>query len=193
MFFEFQAYNENNRIPSHRFPLLTDRENGVVDQEPESIVKKTSFAFNLMTHHDLSHLSGPCEGILSATVAYLCDTVHYSSCLPTGSPSRGGDITVYVWHKQTELAHSFLFCSYVCFFLWPFQLYFIPEKLPTTLRFLTLFFRSYLSALLVFSTTYLFMKVSFSPDIIHSGWLGSKHQLPTYLHPLGESWPVTQL
>ena len=23
----------------------------------------------------------------------------------------------------------------------------------------------------------LFMKVSFSPDIIHSGWLGSKHQL----------------
>ena len=25
------------------------------------------------------------------------------------------------------------------------------------------------------------MKVSFSPDIIHSGWLGSKHQLTNYL------------
>ena len=32
------------------------------------------------------------------------------------------------------------------------------------------------SALLVLSTTYLFMKVSFSPQIIPSGWLGSKHQ-----------------
>ena len=28
--------------------------------------------------------------------------------------------------------------------LWPFQLYFIPSILPTALRFLTLFFRSYL-------------------------------------------------
>ena len=33
------------------------------------------------------------------------------------------------------------------------------------------------SAFLVLSTIYLFMKVSFSPDIIPSGWLGSKHQL----------------
>ena len=32
-------------------------------------------------------------------------------------------------HKSTKLAHSFLFCSCVCFSLmqlWPFQLYFIP-------------------------------------------------------------------
>ena len=34
-----------------------------------------------------------------------------------------------------------------------------------------------ISALLVLSTLYLFMKVSFSPDIIPSGWLGSEHQL----------------
>ena len=33
------------------------------------------------------------------------------------------------------------------------------------------------SALLVLSTIYLFMKVSFSPDIILSRWLGSKHKL----------------
>ena len=36
--------------------------------------------------------------------------------VPAGSPSR--DVTVYVWHKPTELAHSFLFCSciYFCLF-----------------------------------------------------------------------------
>ena len=33
--------------------------------------------------------------------------------VPAGSPSRGGDVTVYVWHKPTELAHSVLFCSCV--------------------------------------------------------------------------------
>ena len=38
------------------------------------------------------------------------------------------------------------FILFLCLFLslWPFQLYFIPSILPTTLRFLTLFFRSYL-------------------------------------------------
>ena len=64
----------------------------------------------------------------------------------------------------TELAHSFLYCSCVCFcLLWPFQLYFILYILPTTLRFLALLFRSYLSALLVLSTTCLFMTVSYQP------------------------------
>ena len=37
----------------------------------------------------------------------------------TGSPSRGGDVALYffdiLWHKPTELSHSFLFCSCVCF------------------------------------------------------------------------------
>ena len=52
----------------------------------------------------------------------------------------------------------------------------ILTTLPTTVHFLTLFFR-FISALLVLSTTYLFMKVSFSPDAIPSGRLGSKHQV----------------
>ena len=39
------------------------------------------------------------------------------------------------------------------------------------------FSHSVLPVVLVLSTIYLFMKVSFSPDIIPSGWLGSKHQL----------------
>ena len=38
--------------------------------------------------------------------------------VPMGSPSCGGDVTVYVWHKPTELAHSFLFCSCVYFCLY---------------------------------------------------------------------------
>ena len=42
-----------------------------------------------------------CNLILAATKRAL---------VPTGSPSRGGDVTVYVWHKPTELARSFLFC-----------------------------------------------------------------------------------
>ena len=41
-----------------------------------------------------------------------------SPFVPAGSPSRGGDVTVYVWHKPTELAHSFLICSYVYFRLY---------------------------------------------------------------------------
>ena len=53
-----------------------------------------------------------------------------------------------------------LFILFLCLFLslWPFQLYFIPQILPTTLRFLTLFFWSFFffSALLVLSTVYLY-------------------------------------
>ena len=41
-----------------------------------------------------------------------------SSAVPAGSPSHGGDVTVYVWHKPTKLAHSFLFCFCVDFFLY---------------------------------------------------------------------------
>ena len=39
----------------------------------------------------------------------------------------------------------------------------------------------FISALLVLSIIFLFMKVSFSPDIILSDWLGSKHQLSNWL------------
>ena len=47
------------------------------------------------------------------------------------------------------------------------------QILPTTLRFLTRFFRSYLCL----STVYLFMKVSFSFDIIPSGLTKSRDSL----------------
>ena len=41
----------------------------------------------------------------------------YRTRVLEGSPSCGGEVTVYVWHKPLELAHSFLFCSCVYFCL----------------------------------------------------------------------------
>ena len=59
--------------------------------------------------------------------------------------TRWGCCVLRLWHTPTELAHSFFFFLFLCLFLslWPFQLYFIPWILPTTLRFLTQFLRSY--------------------------------------------------
>ena len=58
-----------------------------------------------------------------------------------GSPSRVGDVEVY---KPTQLAHFFFFIFIILFLclslsLWPFQLYFIAQILPTTVCFQTLF------------------------------------------------------
>ena len=75
---------------------------------------------------------------------YDVQIVYTRRSVPAGSPSRGGDVTVYVLHiNQPSLPTLFLL--FLCLFLslWPFQLYFIPKFLPTTLCFLTLFFRSY--------------------------------------------------
>ena len=46
----------------------------------------------------------------------------------------------------TNRAYRLLFILFLCLFLslWPFRLYFIPLIFLTTLRFLTLFFQSYL-------------------------------------------------
>ena len=67
-----------------------------------------------------------------------------------------------------------IFCSCVCICLYgPFNCISVCN-FSRPLSVFWLFFRS---ALLVLSTTYLFMEVSFSPDIIPSGWLGSKRQI----------------
>ena len=89
-----------------------------------------------------------------------------------------------LWHKPTKLAQSFLFlflflfCSCVCFCLYgPFN-YISFQKFSRQLSaFLLCSSGPTSSALLVLSTVCLFMKFSFSPDIIRSGWLGSKHQI----------------
>ena len=84
------------------------------------------------------------------------------------------------WHKPTELAHSFLFCScvYLCLY-GPFTCI-LFHKFSRQLSAFSLCSSSNISGFLVLSTMYLFMKVSFSPDIILCGWLGLKHQLTNY-------------
>ena len=89
--------------------------------------------------------------------------------VPTGSPSRDGDVTVYVWNKPTSLPTPFYsVLASISVFM---------ALSTVTLRFLALFFWSYLSVLLVLSTLRLFIKVPCSPDIIPRDWPGSKHQL----------------
>ena len=55
----------------------------------------------------------PCQRFLVATLKAKVFVK-----VPSGSPSRGGDVTFFVGHKSTKLAHSFLFGSFVCFFLY---------------------------------------------------------------------------
>ena len=56
-----------------------------------------------------------CPAFLNKRIHLLSDALR---SVPAGSPSRGGDVTVCVCHKPAELAHSFLFCSCVCFCLY---------------------------------------------------------------------------
>ena len=80
-------------------------------------------------------------------------------------------------HKLTELSHSFLFCYCVCFCVYgSFNLISFHEFFRLLSVFL-LCSSSLITALRVLSIFYLFMKVSFSPNIIPSGCLGSKRQL----------------
>ena len=80
-------------------------------------------------------------------------------------------------HQPTELAHSFLFCSCVCFCVYgPFNFILFHkffQQLPT----FSLCSSGLNSALLVFQLNISFMKVSLSPDIILCSWLGLEHQL----------------
>ena len=102
--------------------------------------------------------------------------------VPTGSPPRGGDVAVYVFDvNQPSLPTPFLFC---------FCVYFCPygpfncisfHKLSRQVSAFSLYSSGLISAFLVLSTTYHFVKVSFSPDVILCGWLGLKRQLTNYL------------
>ena len=87
------------------------------------------------------------------------------------------------WHKPTELANSFSFCCFVCFCLYgPFSCISF-HKFSRQLSAFSLCSCGLISAVLDFSTLYLFMKVSLSPDVILCGWLGLKHQLTNLLFP----------
>ena len=94
-----------------------------------------------------------------------------------GSPSHGGGVAVYVIGRNQRSLPTLLIL-FLCLFLsyGPFNCISF-HKFPRQLSAFLLCSSSPISALLVLSTVYLFMKVSFSPDIILCGWLGLKHQL----------------
>ena len=97
---------------------------------------KLSCAYSCCRHYTDGMLH---RGVRSSVWNYSLAVV------PKGSPSRGGDVTVHVWHKPAELTHSSLFCSCVYFCLYgPFNCISFHKFSPTTLRFLILFFQSYL-------------------------------------------------
>ena len=91
-----------------------------------------------------------------------------------------GCYSLRLWHKPTELANSFLFCFCVCFCLLMalstvFHSINSPNNSPFSHSVLVVLALPYWSFQLC-----LFMKVSFSPDIIPSGWLGSKYQITNF-------------
>ena len=94
-----------------------------------------------------------------------------SNGLSLCSCSRGltftwwGNCGLCFWHEPTELAHSFLFCSCVYFGLYgPFNCI-LFHKCSRQLSAFSLCSSGLISASLFLSAVYLFMKVSFSPDI----------------------------
>ena len=90
-------------------------------------------------------------------------------------------------NRACPLLFYFLFCSCVCFcFYGPFNRISF-HLFSRQLSVFSLCSFGLISVLLVLSTTCLFIKVSFSPDVIPRGWLGSIHQLTTshtYIHYL---------
>ena len=102
--------------------------------------------------------------------------------VPPGSPSRGGDVAVYVFDRnQPSLPTLFFICSCVCYSVYgPFNDISF-HKFSRQLSAFSLSSSCRISALLVLSTIYLFTKVSFSPDKILCGSLGLTHQLTNKL------------
>ena len=77
--------------------------------------------------------------------SFVSTQVGHAVPVPAGSPSRGGDVTVYVQDtNQPSLPALFFYVLFLCLFLsyGPFNCIPFHTILPTTLRFLTRFFRS---------------------------------------------------
>ena len=113
-----------------------------------------------------------CHRLVPSLVVYSCFFV------PMGSPSRGGDVTVYVadinqpslptpFHSVLVSVSVFMALSTV------FHSINSPDNSPLSHSVLPVLFLPYWSFQLYISLWY----VSFNPDIIICGWLGLKHQL----------------
>ena len=101
-----------------------------------------------------------------------------TASVPTGSPSHGGDVAVYVFDiNQPSLPTPFYFVLVSASVFMALSTVFHSINSSDN----SLLSDSVLPVLFLpcwpFHRQYLFMKVSFSPDVILSGWLGLKHQL----------------
>ena len=98
----------------------------------------------------------------------MSNTVSHRIIVSAGSPSRGGDVTVCLRHKPIEIAHSFksvlVFVSVFMALSTVFHSIISPVNSPFSRSVLPVLSLPYWS----FQLYYLFMKVSFSPDVILS-------------------------
>ena len=138
----------------------------------------------------------PVHIFISWANAYPCILVLHVTPIgvPVGSPSRGGDVRVYVKNTiQPSLPTPFffLFCSCVYFCLYGPVNCISFHKFSGQPSIFSLCSSGLisLSTLLALSNIYLFMKVSFSPDKILCGWPGWKN---TY-DPFAQSQVVSAL
>ena len=98
----------------------------------------------------LDEFCGPCSSILGGFLWVQWNLL----C----SPSPGGNVTIYVWHKPAERARSFLFCSCVCFCLCgPFNCISF-RKFSQQLSIFSLCSSDLISALLVLSNIYIYIE-----------------------------------
>ena len=101
----------------------------------------------------------------------------FAGKVSTWSPSTWWECcAICLWHKPTKLAHSFWFCSCGCFCIYsPFNS--IPfHQFSQWLSTFSLCCSGLISAFLVLSSVYHFMKVSLCPDLILCSWPILKHQ-----------------
>ena len=118
----------------------------------------------------------------------------YSSPVLTGSPSRGGDVAVYVLRiNQPSLPTPFFLLVFLCSVLVSVFGFYGPfscisfHKFSRQLSTFSLCSSGLIShALLVLSTMYLLIKVSLSPDIILLWLIGLKatNYLTNYSSPI---------
>ena len=102
------------------------RNNGHVEVETTSLCASTTLCYLQLYSHVSSFLGNVIVvfrvfarlRVVRIITKSLYLVFYFYFLVPVGSPSRGWDVTVYVWHKPTELAHSFLFSSCVYFCLY---------------------------------------------------------------------------
>ena len=159
------------------FPFFFNYDNGTMRLHNHTfIILSLILQWNVLSH---SVLFEWCDHTLSCSYRAICYDLLWNIVLSRSRVTltwSGCCVNVKdINHPRVLIA--FLFCSCVCFCLFgPFN-FILFNEFSRQLSVFPLCSSGLISALLVLSTIYLFMKVSLSPDILPSCCLGSKHQL----------------